>query len=268
MKQTLAKLILAATLTSLPLTTLAAETLPTPIPSPGNVPSAQQSAHLNRLKTHGASEIDRRLSSLQAALNKLQASTTLADADKKALAAGVQAEIDGLATLKDKLAAETNLDAARADVQSIFTEYRVYALLLPKARLVTVADRAQLAGKKFQELAGKLQVKVTALKAGGTDVTQLQKDLDAMNAKLTDAKTHYDGLPTKLLTLKPTDYNADHKVLRDYRDDMKAVRADFKAAHDAAQDVILGLKDVQSGKSPSPSASPSLSPSPSPNPAH
>lgn len=240
---------------------LAADTLPSPTPTPPAVPSAQQPAKLNQIKTHGASEIDRRLSSLQSALLKLNSSAKLSVADKTTLTTQLKTESDSLTTLKSHLAADTNLAAARDDVQKIFLEYRVYALMLPKASLVSTADRFITAGQKFQDLADKLQAKVDAAKSQNKDATTLQANLDDMKAKLTSAKSRYDGLPAKVINLQPADYNANHKLLADDRDALKAARTDFKSAHDDAQLVIDGLKSLKPAKSsPSPSPSPTATP--------
>src|SRR5690242_1308632 len=120
----------AVCIAALPLTVTAV----TPTP-------AASAQHLTNLQTRGAAEITRRLTSLQAALTKLAAATKLTDADKTTLTAQVNAEITSLTALKTKLAADPNLTTARTDVQSIVTDYRVYALMLPKARMTASADR-------------------------------------------------------------------------------------------------------------------------------
>lgn len=237
--------ILVAVLLLVPGSLLAASTLPTPTPVPGPVASALQSAHLNRLKTRGASEIDRRLASLQAALTKVQSSAKLSAADAQTLTKQLQDELTGLTNLKTKLAAETSLDAARTDVQNIIADYRVYGLMLPKARLVATADRAAVTGAKFQQLATKLQEKVKAAKDQGKDVTGLQQRVGTMKARLISAQDKYDGLVAKVINLQPSDYNANHKLLADNREVMKSIRADFSAAHDEAQAIILGLKNLK-----------------------
>ena len=131
------RLTLAVFATTLALSGVAqaADTLPTPMPSTKPVPSAQQSARLNQIKTRGVAEIDRRLDALQKALNKVQTASKLSESDKKTLQDQLQAEIDGLTKLKTELSGRSGLTSARADIIKIFDEYRVYGLILPKARI-------------------------------------------------------------------------------------------------------------------------------------
>jgi chromosome segregation ATPase len=213
--------------------------------TPAPTVSAVQAQRIAHLKTKGAAEIDRRIANLTAALQKLSASTKLATDNKTALTQQVQSEISGLTSLKTKLAAETTLTGARADVQSIITDYRVYVLMLPKARLVAADDRFSVSEAKLNELATKLQTRITALKSNGKDVASLQASLDDMKAKTASAQGRTAGLVTKLLSLQPTDYNANHALLVSYRDALKAAQADLKTARDDAKTIITAMKTAK-----------------------
>jgi hypothetical protein len=214
---------------ALPLSAVAVST-PTP------TPSAAQAQRLTNLKSKGTAEIDRRLANLNSALGKLNASTKLTAANKATLAKQIQDEIAGLTALKAKLAADTELATARTDVASIVSDYRVYALMLPKARLVSSADRFAVAEDKLQTLHDKLAAK--PLKDGANDVAEKLAD---MQAKITAAKTISDPLTAQLLAIQPTDYNANHATLVQYRASLKTAQDDLKAARDDAKSVIATL---------------------------
>jgi len=229
--------------------------LPTPTPKLGALSAADQAAHLQVLKTHGDAEITRRLTSLNAAVTAVGKTTKLTASDKTTLTSQLQAEISGLTALKTKLDAETTLDGARADVQSIFDDYRVFALMLPKVRLIVVDDNFLAVGDAFNTLALNLGSKINTAKAAGKDVTSVQATLTDMEAKLGDAHTKYFGLADKIINLSPSDYNANHALLGTDRDALTAARADFKSARADATLIIAGLKSLKAA-SPSPSASP------------
>jgi hypothetical protein len=207
--------------------------------------TAAQTARLNNLKTKGTTEIDRRVSNLNAALEKITASTKLAAADKSTLTSQMQAEITGLTNLKTKLAADTDLTVARADVASIVTDYRVYVLMLPKARLVAATDRFAVAAGKLTALEAKLQAKVDAAKTAGKDTTAMQAKLTDMTTQLKAESSATAGLTAKLLALQPSDYNAQHTLLTGYRDTMKGAQTNLKTARDDAKSVIDLLKTAK-----------------------
>lgn len=210
-----------------------------------------QATHLDNLKSHGTAEIDRRISNLNAALLKLNATTKLTAADKTALTNTINAEISGLNTLKAKLTADTDLATARTDVQSIVSDYRVYVLLLPKTRLVASADRFTAVENQLTQLSVKLQTKVDAAKTAGKDVTTMQVSLTDLKNKLADAQEKSTSVIAPLLALQPTDYNQNHAVLVNYRNSLMAAHDGVMAARDDAKSVIQALKGTAS-----PSASP------------
>jgi hypothetical protein len=224
-------------------------------PAPTNTGTNTQK--LENLKTKGAAEIDRRLTNLNEALAKLDASTTLKPADKSALDKTIAAELTGLKALKAKLAADSDLTTARTDVQSIFTDYRVYYLMLPKTRMISAADKFDVVETKLTKLEADLQAKVTAAKAAGQDVTAMQKLLDDMLAKDTDATTKTQGVVTPLLALQPADFNSNHTVLLQYRTTMAAALTDLQASRADAASVIAALKTPKTSSSPT--ASPAAS---------
>jgi DNA repair exonuclease SbcCD ATPase subunit len=210
-------------------------------PAIKSLSAADQATRLTNLKTRGDAEIARRLNSLNAALGKISSLTSLAAADKTALTTEVQNEISGLGTLKTKLDAETTLAAARTDVQSIITEYRVYLLVLPAARLVEAIDRLADVENKLTTLQAKIQGATDKDQNAGKNVAAIQKNIANLQAKINEAQADTTGLTAKLLALKPADINANHTVLAQYRTAIGNAQTAVKAARDDAKQAISGL---------------------------
>ena len=122
--------------------------------------SSTDSQRLSNIKTKGDAEINRRLAALGTLSTKISNATKLTSADKSTLLGEVTAEISGLTALKAKLDAETTVSAAAADVQNMVTEYRVYALIVPKIQFVRMADNQQVVQSKLTALATKLQTRI------------------------------------------------------------------------------------------------------------
>ncbi len=236
--RTLSRNLLAAALfAAIPLSAAAIST--------GPALTAAQTKALTNLKTRGAAEIDRRVTNLTAANAKLASSAKLTPADKTALSGQVNDELTALTQLRAKLTADTDLATARTDVQSIVTDYRVYVLMLPKARLVAAVDRLIVTQGDLTSLSARLKTKIDAAKAAGKDTTAMQASLTDLDAKVAASKAITDGMVASLLAIKPADYNANHAALTTYRQSLGTAQSDLKGAR---ADVASIVNTLQAGK--------------------
>ena len=212
--------------------------------NPANTDASSEKARLQKIISRGDQEIARRLTSLAKLTDKINGATKLTDADKATLTAEVNATISGLNTLKAKLDAETTVSAARADVQSIYSEYRVYALVAPKVALVKVADDQQVAEQKLQTLIQKFQTRLNAAKAKGKNVDALETVLNDMTQKVNASASVSSAVQAKVIGLQPTDYNNDHTILSGTSAQLKTAHANNVAAYNDAKQIVAGLKNL------------------------
>jgi len=223
----------------------AAPTFPTPTPAPPAVSSSDSSRHLNNLKTHGVAEADRRLAMFQVVSVRLASSTQLTAADKSALTNQIDAQVAILGALKTKLATESNLIAARKDIQSIIDEYRVYGLIVAQMSLVTSADRMAESQTQLQAVITKLQKRTNSLKRAGKDTAYLQKALDLDRATIASAQALFSQSTAQALAFKATDYSSDHKVLSGYRDKMTTARDNFRTVRSSIDILIADIDKLK-----------------------
>lgn len=191
-------------------------------------PTADQ-AQVKRIIARGDKEIARRLTNLNALASKINGAPKLSADDKVSLTSEVNVEISNLNTLKIKLDAETTADSAKADAQSIITDYRVYALIVPKVNLVRTADDQLATEAKLTALATKLQARIDAAKAKNKDVTLTQTGLNTLNNELNEAQSISSSVESSVINLQPSDYNADHTILSGDRDQLKKAQNDIAA---------------------------------------
>ena len=203
---------------------------------------ANQATRLANIIKRGDAEIARRLVSLNTLISKVNESPHLSSSDKTSLIAAVNTEISGLSALKTKLDADTTVAAAVTDAQSIITDYRVYALLLPKVWIVKTADDQIAVEAKLTALAAKLQTRITAAQTAGKDVTSLTSALADMNKLLTNSNSISTSVETAVLALQPSDYNANHAALKGYLTQLQTAHQDNQAAFQDAKTIIVGLK--------------------------
>ena len=93
-------------------------------PSPAPTPS-HSAASLSGLQAEGAADTSKRITSLTAAITRITAAKGLTDADRTTILGTLNTDLTGMKTLATRIAADTTIEQARADVRSIFTQYRV-----------------------------------------------------------------------------------------------------------------------------------------------
>jgi hypothetical protein len=201
-------------------------------------------AKVQRIINRGNSEISRRLATLNSLAGKINTAPKLSATDKATLSDEVTSETTGLNSLKTKLDADTTVADAKSDAQSIINDYRVYALVMPKANLVRTADDQQVAEDRLSALAAKLQPRISAAQTAGKNVTSLQSDLTAMNAKIAAAQAISPVVEAAVINLQPSDYNTNHSVLNGDRNQLKTAQNDLQAATQASATIVNGLKNL------------------------
>ncbi len=125
------------------------------------------------IRSKGAAEIAKRQGSLASTQAKL-ASQKADCGYNAARAAEMTATSAGLAALGSQLAATTDLPTAQTLHRKIFTDFRVYLVVLPKAGKAMRCDNALESIAKFNESAVKVQGEIDAAKAKGADTTAAQ----------------------------------------------------------------------------------------------
>ena len=207
--------------------------------------AATSQQRLQTIISKGDQEISRRLTSLSTLTSKINAATKLTASDKATLTSEVKDTTSGLNTLKTTLDGETTVAAAKTDVQNIYNEYRVYALVTPKVNLIKVADDQQTVETKLTTLAQKLQTRITTAQQAGKDVSSLQSQLNDMTAKTSAAQAISSGIENKVIGLQPSDYNSDHALLSGDSAQLKTAHADNQAAYTDAKSIVAALKALK-----------------------
>ena len=213
--------------------------------------SATQQQHLQTIISKGDSEISRRLTSLSTLSTKINDATKLSSSDKASLSNEVSSTTAGLTTLKTQLDSEASvtpvsaaLTAAKTDVSNIYSEYRVYALVLPKVELVKVADDQQAVQAKLTNLSQKLQTRITADQKAGKNVATIQSEETDMTNQITSAQTISSNIESNVINLQPSDYNSNHSVLSGDNTQLKTAHTDDQNAETDAKNIVATLKTL------------------------
>lgn len=160
-------------------------------------------------KTNAINEIDRRLSSLNNIITKIEGLGRLSSDQKNTLTTQVQNEINNLNNLKTEIQAETDPTALQTEKTSIIQSYRVYALFVPQVEIIAQAD-------KIMDISDAMSGKTT-------DTTLL--------GKISDAKNQAQNAINSVLPLTPDGYPGNRSTLISARDMLKTARTELNSVY-------------------------------------
>jgi hypothetical protein len=204
-------------------------------------------ATVENLRAFGDCEIARRFTTLDNLASRVKGSRVLTSAHAAALSAEISSTRAGLTSLKATIDAETSLDALKAEVRRIATDFRVYVLVVPQVNLVNGADAVQATKPIFDKINTNLSARIAAAKAAGKDTTLAQTNLNAMNTAVSQALALAAPLPAALLPLTPAQWNngTAGPVIKNARAALVQARSLIQAARkDAAacRDALRALR--------------------------
>jgi hypothetical protein len=186
------------------------------------------------LRARCLAAIDVRLPALATSRTALAGSEHVTADHEAALSVDIDETAARLRELRDAIKADTDPAVLRNHCRSIFEDNRVFALVLPRVRLVVGADTATDAGAKLRDVAGKLADAIEKAEAAGQDVSQAKLDLDLMRAHIASGVAAAGSVPGAVMGLTPADWNANHEVLTPARQSLRSARADLRVARDLA----------------------------------
>jgi hypothetical protein len=168
-----------------------------------------------------------------------------------ALQADITTNQNNLASLKTKIDGDTNAQAARQDVKSIYTQFRIFAVVLPRDYRVLHVDIESVLDGKLKKLEPQLQQSIS--KAPASEQASLNALYSDYQQQLATAERQIDTATSLFPTLTPANYNTDHATYTNNLKDVKtAETAAHVALHQAAKDLHQIAQTLKSGKANTP----------------
>ena len=209
------------------------------------------SATTQKIIKQGDSDIDARIKALNNLSARIGTMQNVSADEQAALSSDIQTNQTGLTNLKATIDAGGTATELKASTKSIFNDYRIFALVIPRGWLTASGDRIETIVGLMNTLSVKLQARITALQTAGTDVTTLQANLTDMNAKTSDAQAKAQLALSGIANLAPDQGNAT--VAASNKAALVAARANIKTAttdlQTARKDVNAILKVLKIGAS-------------------
>lgn len=209
--------------------------------------NATLTTRLANISTRSNTAIIARTEALNNLSARIAALKNVSDTVKTNITNQLQTNIIGLATLKGKIDADTDLTTAQNDEKSILGSFRIYALVIPQGYIAAAVDRVMTISQMMTAVGVKIQARITADQAAGKNVTALQASLTDYNTKIADAQVQATAAQNGIAGLVPdggdkTKLEANTTALKAARGDIKTASADLKAARKDAGDIIKGLR--------------------------
>ena len=204
--------------------------------------------NITAIKARGAALITQRVRALNR-LNKQVNKSKISVADKTALSVEITANVAGLTALKEKIAADADLAVLKADVESIFTTYRIYAVFMPKINgIMTSVTLQQHANLMSTSTIAQYDAKIAEFKAAGKDVAEAERLMADAKIKIADGLSKAQSAQTGFATLLPANYPATNAVIKTNARLLKDSRASLKIAEKNLLKVRIWLKGMNTKK--------------------
>ncbi|MFH1186712.1 MAG: hypothetical protein V1697_00905 [Candidatus Levyibacteriota bacterium] len=188
-------------------------------------------------------EIKRRITALNRILERIRKIKRLSDVQKNTLNSQIQEEIQKLTDLDNKIAQETDPAVIKEDAQLIIKSYRIYALFIPKIHILGASDAMQNATARLDEIAVRLEVKITEAEGIGEDVTDLEALLADLKEKTASANSQAGNARDLIIPLTQEGYPDNKTTLKEAKEMLSAGRKDIQVARQNAIKIIQILRE-------------------------
>ena len=207
-----------------------------------------QTQRLEKGKTNGNKEIDRRVEGLNKLINRVNEMKHIDDNQKSSLTSSLQGQINPLQALKTKIDSDENETDLKTDVKSITDSYRIYALVIPQGQVIASADKLSSLVETMTNLGTKIQTQIAQAQTNGQDITATQTLFADYNLKLADAKTQVQAVISSVTNPLPdkrdkTKMQANNQALKDARMKLKTGEQDIRDARKDAEKITKALKN-------------------------
>jgi hypothetical protein len=176
--------------------------------SSGTRGASKAPATLTGVQAQAATDITARVNDLHGAIAKVDAAKALGSS-QATLESYLGTDIAPLQQLNQTIDADSTEQQAAHDFGTIFSDYRVYALVLPAARIAADTDHATATTlPTLTADAAKAKSRVTP-----ANQATLQPLIDDLDGQISTATNATNGLAATVLAFTPSQWNADTALL-------------------------------------------------------
>jgi hypothetical protein len=205
--------------------------------SSGNSGANAVPATLAGIKAKAATDITDRVDDLNAAIARVDAAKGLG-AGQATLVSYLGTDSAPLQQLNQTIQGDSTMPQAAQDFGTIFSGYRVYRLVLPAARIATVADDATTSAiPNLTADAARAQARVNL-----ANQATLQPLIDDLDGQVSTATNATNGLAATVLAFTPAQWNADNALLNASRASEQTATAALEKGRADVKQIVQDLK--------------------------
>jgi hypothetical protein len=202
---------------------------------------------LEKIKARGLQLIKERINALTSNANAIANSKALTAEQKTAFATYFSGKVAELNATGIKISSSTDATTTKTLISSIFTDFRIYAVVVPQSRLQKRIYELQNHSVKLAETFAKVQTNIDAFKAKGKDVTVWQKNLDDAKLLVASDTQKLPILLAQINALKPADYGTSSKTtIESVNKGVRSIASDFQGVARKVRrpEILKSLKKV------------------------
>lgn len=234
---------------ALSLTPALADSTPTPSPSTSTKAEQQAQVQLDRMHSiqqKGDGYITPRLTSLNSFLSYTKGSSVATSSQAQSVIGELGSEVSGLTTLKGTIDAFSDPSQIKTGllplVQDIFSNYRVYAVVLPKDHgLLHVAYLNNLT-TNFATVQAQITQEITFAQGQNLNVSTLQADNTKYGAAVSQFSTDLNAVQGTLAALTPQGYPGNESSFATAKTQFGTVHTDAGAVQAAYKQFVADFK--------------------------
>lgn len=179
------------------------------------------------------------LSALDTKVQTLQDKKHIGEDEAEAIKNDVSTNKNGLNTLKSKLDAESDAQAARQDIKNIYEQFRIYAVALPRDEHRLHLDVEKTLNDKLTDMKTKIETRIDKAPADKKD--QLNSLYSDYKAQLTAAAPLFEASKGIFPSMTPASFNTNRSA---YEGQLNTLKSDEKTIHDDLQKAVSDLKQI------------------------
>ncbi len=187
--------------------------------------STSLAVRMQKMVDADARLINARLASLASLRASVDTNTSLTDSQKVSLKAMVDSNVSGLNALMAKINADTDEATLKADSLKIYSDFRIYAVFIPKIKALIVLDTQSNHAAKVNDAVISVQAKIDTFVNAGVDMSKNQAALNDAKNLLSQINNKLAALTDKAESLSASDYpTVSAKAFADLKAGVKDVR--------------------------------------------
>lgn len=212
-------------------------------PETENAPeNLDKSTTLKSIKDRGGRLIRIRLEILDRLLSRV-ADSKLSAEQKTKLQADIAANVTDLKALLAKIDAKTDPANARNLVKSIYTDFRIFAVFIPRVSGLMHAWFFINQIANINNSLAKVEIKIAELKAKGVTTTKMETLADQIKPILATGKEKFETAAGLLDALKPADYPGSKDTLRRVREMLKNGQKETRKSQHVISELNMLLRE-------------------------